>query len=151
MALQNLSRKTFAEAHQIVTIRFEEREGTDQKMKKIICTVLFFAVCGCTQSPTISNPTVTQILSLTTSGSGLTATGTFYDVTAGTSTAFSGPVPTYPTTPPASWTFQTGKHDTIYFQVSMGSSCTLYYSIGTTSASASTDSSGDYTSSQFTF
>jgi hypothetical protein len=115
-------------------------------MKSTIFAVLLpLALCGCTQSPTISNPTVTQSLTLSNPSVAVTGSGVFYDITTNSSTSFSI------TGLPFTWYFQTGKHDTVYFTLSLSSACTFSYAIGTTSASASTDGSGNYTSSQITF
>jgi hypothetical protein len=119
-------------------------------MTKLIGLVCLVAICGCTANPTTSNPTVTQTLTLSSTTSSLSVSGTFYDITANTSTAFpSGGLP--PSGLPCSFNFTTGKHDTVEFKVTFSSPCTFNYTLGSTGSSATTDSSGNYTSSQITF
>jgi hypothetical protein len=119
-------------------------------MTKLIGLVFLIAICGCTANPTSSNPTVTQTLTLSSTTSSLSVSGTFYDITANTSSTFpSGGLP--PSGLPCSFNFTTGKHDTVEFKVSFSSPCTFNYALGSTGSSATTDSSGNYTSSQITF
>lgn len=122
-------------------------------MKKILCLALLFAFYGCTAIPTISNPTVTQTLTLSSSAY-MIGTGTFTDITTNISTGFTlGNVI-------GSWNFQTGKHDTVEFSLSLNAPCTFsyYFSNGSSSSpttvasgTAVTDANGNYTSSQITF
>jgi len=120
-------------------------------MKKLIVLVLLAAFACCTANPTTSNPTVTQTLTFPASTpTALSVTGTFYDITANTTTAFpGGSLP--PSGLPCSFNFTTGKHDTVEFKATFSSPCTFNYILGSTGSSASTDSSGNYTSSQITF
>ena len=120
-------------------------------MKKLIGLAFLIAFCGCTQNPTSSNPTVTQTLTIssnTTPQTSLAGSGTFYDITTNTSTAFTMGNIT------GTWYFQTGKHDTVEFNITFSSPTgvsTFNYSLATTQSSASTNANGAYTSSEITF
>jgi hypothetical protein len=117
-------------------------------MKKLIGLVFLIAFCGCTQNPTSSNPIVTQTLTIssnTNPQTSLAGSGTFYDITTNTSTAFTmGNIS-------GTWNFQTGKHDTVEFNITFTTQCTFNYSLGSTQSSASTNTNGAYTSSEITF
>jgi len=118
-------------------------------MKKLFVLTLLFAFYSCTQSPTISNPTVTQTFTIAPPQLNLLVSGTFTDISTNTSTPFS--LSTYVASSPGTWTFQVGKHDTVDFTVTFSSPCTFNYTLGSTQTSASTDGNGNYTSSQITF
>lgn len=121
-------------------------------MKKLFSLALLLVFYGCTAIPTISNPTVTQTLTLSSSVY-MVGTGTFTDITTNISTGFTlGNIL-------GSWNFQTGKHDTVDFSLSLNAPCTFsyYFSTGSNSpttiasGTAVTDANGNFTSSQITF
>jgi hypothetical protein len=117
-------------------------------MKKLIGLVFLIALCGCTQNPTTSNPVVTQTLTISSNTNPqviLNGSGTFYDITANTSTPFTM------SNISGTWNFQTGKHDTVEFTITFTTSCTFNYSIGSTQSSAATGNNDSYTSSEITF
>jgi hypothetical protein len=117
-------------------------------MKKLIGLAFLIALYGCTENPTSSNPIVTQTLTIssnTTPQVVLNGSGTFYDITANTSTPFTI------SNISGTWNFQTGKHDTVEFTITFTAQCTFNYSIGTTQSSAATNASDSYTSSEITF
>ena len=119
-------------------------------MKKLFCFTLLLALCGCTANPTISNPTITQTLTLNSATPSLFVSGKFSDVTTNISTAFpAAGLP--PSGLPYVGYFQTGKHDTVQFSVSFGVQCTFSYTLGSAQSSVTTDQNGNYTSSQITF
>jgi len=120
-------------------------------MKKLFALTLLLAFYGCTQNPTISNPTVTQTFTIAPPQLNLLVSGTFTDLSTNpyTNTPFS--LSTYVASSPGTWTFQTGKHDTVQFTVTFSSPCTFNYTLGSTQTSAATDGNGNYTSSQITF
>jgi hypothetical protein len=120
-------------------------------MKKIFGLALLFVFYGCTQSPTISNPTVTQTLVIAPPALNLLVSGTFTDLSTNPYTNTSFSLSNYLPSSPGTWTFQTGKHDTVQFTVTFSSPCTFSYSLGSTQTSAATDTNGNYTSSQITF
>jgi hypothetical protein len=120
-------------------------------MKILFGLTLLFAICGCTQSPTISNPIVTQTFTIAPPQLNLLISGTFTDLSTNPYTSTSFSLSTYVPSNPGTWTFQTGKHDTVDFTVTFSAPCTFNYSLGSTQSSAATDANGNYTSSQITF
>jgi hypothetical protein len=123
-------------------------------MKILFGLTLLFAVCGCTQSPTISNPTITQTFQIAPPQVNSLVSGTFTDLSTNpyTMTPFSLST----SVSSGTWIFQTGKHDTVDFTVTFNTPApntpvTFSYALGSTQTSAATDGNGNYTSSQITF
>jgi hypothetical protein len=117
-------------------------------MKKLVGFAFLIALCGCTQNPTTANPVVTQTLTISSNANPqviLTGSGTFIDITTNTSTPFNI------SNISGTWNFQTGKHDTVEFNITFTAQCSFNYSIGSTQSSASTNTSDSYTSSEITF
>jgi hypothetical protein len=127
-------------------------------MKKFLMFITVITICGCNATPVTSNPSVSQYLFINAASNtppSVAYTGQFFDISAPATYTF----PTSGTGQTGqSFSFTTGKHDTIEFKINFSSPCTFAYGIGpsstnpgTTSGTAVTDSNGQYTSSQFTF
>jgi hypothetical protein len=141
--------------------------GFCHNMKKLFGLAILVVLCSCGKSPTISNPSITQTFQIAPPQVNLLVSGSFTDLSTNPYSVTPFSLSTCVPSNAGLWTFQTGAHDTVEFQVTFSAPCTFSYYFGTSSipptptpmptpsalnsTSVATDANGNYTSSQITF